>query len=427
LTATAHRNRPVRRRWFRVILAAALLLAGGFLAVEGWAAWEERSARAALADDRFDEAQRHADLALLVRRGSESINLLAARIARLRGSYTEAEEYLNRCGRPSEMTEQVQLEWLLLRCQRGDVDDLAPGLLALIDRGHAESSAILEALATVYMRQTRYLEALRCLDRWVECDPDSVRALEWRGWVSNQLDHRGQAISDYERVLELQPRRWVVRLRLAQILVDSSRHAEAVPHLERLYKEQPANPDVLVALASCRVTQSRTDEAGALLDSVLADDPDNFDALLQRGKLDLDNGNFDAAERWLRKALEQRPRDPDAHYSLYLSLQGQGNRHAEAQEALARWREERKTLDRLTRLLRTELEARPTDPNLAQEAGELLLQLGEDQRGVFWLHRALALDPRHASSHRVLIAYYERTNNPTKAAEHRRQLAALGQ
>ena len=56
-----------------------------------------------------------------------------------------------------------------------------------------------------------------------------------------------------------------------------------------------------------------------------------------------------------------------------------------------------------------------------------MLQLGEDQRGVFWLYRALALDPRHAASHRALIAYYERTNNPTKATEHRRQLAALGQ
>ena len=47
-------------------------------------------------------------------------------------------------------------------------------------------------------------------------------------------DHRGQAISDYQRALELQPIRWAVRLRLAEILVASARHPEAVPHLERL-------------------------------------------------------------------------------------------------------------------------------------------------------------------------------------------------
>jgi tetratricopeptide (TPR) repeat protein len=410
-----------------VLLSGLLLVTGGLLAVDGWAAWQEHRARTALAEERFDEAQDHIRRALWLRPERVSTNLLAARIARLRGASAEAEQYLDRCGRRNELTEQVQLEWLFLRCQRGEVDELAPGLLALVDRGHAESVAILEALAGVYMRQARYLEALRCLDRWVEHDPNSVRARDWRGWVSNQLDHRGQAISDYERALELQPGRSEVRLRLAQILVDSSRQAEAVPHLERLRQEQPDNPEVLVALARCRLVQSRPDEARTLLDSVLATHPDDFDALLQRGKMDLQDRKFADAERWLRKALKRTPQNAEARYSLYLSLQGQPGRQAEAREELARSRQDRQTRDRLTRLLRTELSARPNDPDLAAEAGKLLLQLGEDERGLFWLHRALALDPRHAASHRALLAYYERTRNATKATEHRQQLAALGQ
>src|SRR5262249_2080063 len=159
-------------------------------------------------------------------------------------------------------------------------------------------------------------EALPCLDRWAERDPNSVRALHWRGWVSNQLDHRGQAISDYERVLELQPGRWAVRLARAEILIDSSRPPGAVPPPERLRTGQPANPDVLVALARCRVVQFRTDEARALLDSVLAAHPDHFGALHQRGKLELEDRNCAAAERWLRKALERSPRDVEARYTL---------------------------------------------------------------------------------------------------------------
>jgi tetratricopeptide (TPR) repeat protein len=415
----------VRRRWFWMVLAGALLLVGVLLALEGWAAWEERAARLALAGEHFDLAQRHIDRALWVRQGWESTSLLAARIARFRGAYSEAERYLNRCDQGKDMSEPVQLEWLLLRCQRGDVDELAPGLLVLVDHNHPESSAILEAVAGVYMQQTRYLEALRCLDRWVERDPQSVRALDWRGWVSNQLDHRGQAISDYERALELQPGRSVVRLRLAQVLVASSRHAEAVPHLERLYEEQPNNAEVLVALARCRIVQSQMDEARTLLDRVLAGDPENFDALFQRGKLELECSNFAEAERWLRKALAHSPRDAEAHYTLYRSLQGQANREREAQEELAHWEADRRSGDRLTRLLRTELDARPRDPDLAAEAGQLLLQMGEDQRGLYWLNRALALDPRHAASHRALIAYYERTNQPAQADEHRQKLAAV--
>jgi len=38
-----------------------------------------------------------------------------------------------------------------------------------------------------------------------------------------------------------------------------------------------------------------------------------------------------------------------------------------------------------------------------------------------WLNRALSIDPRNDASRRALIAYYERTNNPAKAAEHRQK------
>lgn len=397
-------------------------MAGGFTAIEGWAIWEEHRARIALAEERFDEAQHHIHRALLIRPKQVSSNLLAARIARVRGNASEAEQYLNRCGLNNAMSESVQLEWLLLRCQLGDVDELAPGLLALVDHGHAESAAILETIAGVYMRQARYLEAIPYLDRWIEGDPSSARALDWRGWVSNQLDHRSQAISDYEQALKLQPGRSAVRLRLAQILVDSSRQIEAVPHLERLREEQPDNPEVLVALARCRVVQSEPDEARALLDAVLSTHPEDFDALLQRGKLDLQDRRFEEAERWLRKALQRMPQNAEARYSLCLSLQGQPGRQREAEEELEHSQRDRQMRDRLTRLLRTELNAHPKDPNLAREAGELLLQLGEEKRGLFWLHRALALDPRHAASHRALVGYYERTGNAPKAAEHRQKL-----
>jgi hypothetical protein len=57
--------------------------------------------------------------------------------------------------------------------------------------------------------------------------------------------------------------------------------------------------------------------------------------------------------------------------------------------------------------------------------GELFLQVGEDQRGLFWLQRALALDPANREAHRALTAYYERANNPAKAAEHRQKVGAL--
>lgn len=406
-----------------VATATGVLLAGGWLGCEGWASWHERSARQALAEEDFDGARHHVGLALRVRSGRESTNFLAARVERARGAYAEAEPYLLRCKELGGMTEPLQLEWALLRWERGDADELAPGLLAAADQNHPESAAILEALARVYMRQTRYHEALRALDSWIERVPDSARALDWRGWVSNQLDHRGQAIDDYTRALELRPGRSAVRLRLAQLLIESSRSPEALPLLERLHAEQPTDPDAAVGLAACYSVQLRTEDARKLLDDVLAAHPDHFAALRTRGNLERDDGRYADAERWLRKALELKPLDPQARYALHLALQAQPGRETEAEAERRRWEQDREVTARLTRLLRTELTGQTNNPDLAAEAGELLIRLGEDQRGLFWLNKALALDPRHAASHKVLAAYYERTNNPTAAAAHRQFFA----
>lgn len=417
---------PRRRRLWYGLLAGTVLLAGGLLAVDRWAAWQEALAAQELADDRMDEARRHIDRALWVRGRRTSTLILAARIRRLRGAYPEAEECLLRCSQLHGMNEPVQLEWLLLRCQQGEVDELSPNLFALVKRHHPEAPAILETLASVYMRQTRYLEALLCLNNWLELTPDSVRALDWRGWVGNQLDHRGQSIADYERLLELRPDRTDIRLRLAQILVDSQRHDEALPHLERLMTELPNDPDVPVLLARCRIMQSNTDEARELLEAVLKEHPNHFDALFQRGKLELTLGRRAEAEPWLRRAMHVKPQEPEVHYCLSQSLQDRPERQEECERELARWSEEGKKQKRLTQLLRKDLAAHPEDARLAHEAGELLLHAGEDKRGLYWLHRAVTLDPRHIPSHRALLAYYEKTDNATMADEERKQLAELG-
>jgi tetratricopeptide (TPR) repeat protein len=418
------KRRSLRFRLGCLLLMGSLLLAGGWAACEGWAAWQEHLAGQALADDRVDEARRHIDLALQVRRNHTSTLLLASRIRRLQGAYSDAEQYLFRCGQLDGMSEAVQLEWLLLRCQQGEVDELAPQLLALVKQQHPEAPAILETLAAVYIRQTRYQEALRCLNLWLERIPDSVRALSWHGWLADQLDHREQALDDYQRLVERQPERTDFRLRLAQVLIECTRYTEALPHLERLHRELPDDPEARVALAQCRAVQFKTDEARALLDAVLKDHPDHFDALLQRGDLELNIEQHPAeAEPWLRKALRVKPSDTEACYLLYQCLDQQPDRKPEAERARTRWLQVREIHGRLIHLLRHELPAHPKDAELACEAGRLLLQLNEEKQGLFWLYRALAIHPGHAPSRRALLAYYERTNRPEKAAEQRQLLS----
>jgi tetratricopeptide (TPR) repeat protein len=414
-----------RRRWVRWgFSAAALGLLAAWLGCEGWALWHERAARRAVADEDFDGARAHVDRALRVHGGRAGTHLLAARIERYRGDFASAERHLVRCKEAGGVTEALQLEWMLLRCERGDVDALAPAMLEAVARDDPASADILEALARVYLTQTRYYDGLDVLNKWLARVPDSPRALDWRGWVHNQLDHRGEAIDDYQRALELRPGRASVRLRLAQILIESSRHSEALPHLERLWAEGEKAPDAAVALAACRLVQGRLEDARQLLEAVLAAHPDHFGALRQLGNLEREAGRYAESERLLRRALDRRPLDPVARYSLFLTLQAQPERRAEAEQERQRWERDRQVTLRATELIRAGLRTRPNDPDLAAEAGELLLRLGEDHRGLFWLNRALSVDPAHAAAHRALAAYYERTNDPARAERHRRFVPA---
>jgi tetratricopeptide (TPR) repeat protein len=402
--------------------ATGIFVAGWWYGYQEWSSWHERSALQAFDVEDYDGAHRHIELALRVHSDRVSTNFLAARIERSRRAYAEAEKHLVHCKELGGMTPQLQMEWLLLRCEKGYVNELAPELLAAVNQNHPESAAILEAMALVYMRQTRYPEALAALNQWIERVPDSARALDWRGWVCNQMDRRGQAIDDYTRALELQPGRSVVRLRLAQLLIESSRHAEALPLLEQLRIAQPSDPDVLAGLAACRIVQLRRDEARKLLEEVLAAHPDNFTAILLFGNLEREDGRYIDAERRLRRALELKPLDPTARYSLHLTLLAQPDRQKEAEEERVRWEQDREATARVTRLLRGELVERPNDPNLAAEAGEILLRQGEYQRALFWFNRALQIDPQHTRSHKALAAYYEKTNDPERTEMHRRKL-----
>jgi hypothetical protein len=148
-----------RRRWYWLLAGGFLLLAGGWAAAEGWASWQERLAAQALADDRMEVARHHIESALLIHGRRVSTLLLAARIRRLRGGHSEAEQYLLHAGQLDGMSEPVQMEWTLLRCQQDGVDELGPKLLTLARKQHPQAPAILETLASVYLRQMRYLES----------------------------------------------------------------------------------------------------------------------------------------------------------------------------------------------------------------------------------------------------------------------------
>jgi Tfp pilus assembly protein PilF len=410
-----------RRPWSSAVVAVLLLAAAAFGGAVAWSDYQFRAAGRALRGGEFAEALAHARLGLRVRPGSAEGHLLAARAERQGGNYAGAERELQECVRLQKgATEATQLEWLLLRAQRGEVDEVGPGLWYCVEHDHPDTGPILEALSRAYMHQYRLGAALACLDRWLESEPDCARALDWRGWVHERLEQQEAARQDYRRALELEPGRSEVRFRLAAMLLDDNKPAEAAPHLERLRRELPGRTEVLTSLAHCRAMLGDFAEARRLTDEVLATHPNDAEALLERGRLDLEEGRAADAEVALRRAVEVSPYRFPIRFALWQSLQRQPGREREAAEAKASHDALRADLERLAALLKAEGTKSREDPERMAEVGALLLRTGEERLGLDWLGGALRLDPQSAPAHDALAAYYEKKGEADKAEEHRR-------
>jgi tetratricopeptide (TPR) repeat protein len=397
------------------LVLALLALAGTYAyALRQWAA-----ARAAVKAGRLEEAQSSLNLCLWVWPRSVPVHLLAARAARLRGDFAEAEAHLNRCLKLQHgATEAIQLEFLLMRVQRGEEDEVAPELISqYVANNSPETPLILETLARAYIFYLRYGQAFTCLSQWVAVAPDSAEPLRWRGWVLERLnDHEG-AMKDYQRALELDPDLVPVRLRLAEMFLEKANAPKALPHLEWLNRQFPGRPDVLARLGACRSLQGESAEARRLLEAAVEQLPNDPVALLHLAKLELETNHPARAEQWLRRALKVDPTDTEVEFMLAASLQAQG-RWEEARAVQEQHRKDTAMLKRVAKVLQNDAEGLNTDADAQSELGALFLRTNP-RVGLYWLHRALERDPHHQPTHQALATYYEGKGDLEKAAAHR--------
>jgi tetratricopeptide (TPR) repeat protein len=408
--------------WWKIGIGVAFLGIAVALAVGApwWYRYHLGEAEKAANEGRYDQGLSHVERCAALWTRSPRLCRVAARIQRRRGDFLEAQAWLERCkSLPDGVTDSTQLEWILLRAERDDVNEVADGLWKSVQAGHSESPRILEALAAAYMRQARYLPARNCLDRWLEIEPDAVLALDWRSWLHDRLDVRDLATADCRRALEIDPDRTAIRLRLAQFLVDGHYYSEAMPHFQKVRDREADNLEAPVGLGICSFKQGHAAKARQYLNDVLAMDPNHPNALLARAKLELEDNKPAEAEKYFRRLLAIRPHDMEALYHLAQSLRQQSGREKEEKKIRSLWEKTKAEGERLINLLRKK-DADLADPALRSEIGRLFLNRGEDRLGLLWLYRALELNESHQPTHEALAAYYEKVKNEEKAAEHRR-------
>jgi tetratricopeptide (TPR) repeat protein len=415
-----------RRRRLRVLFPVLLLLGATLGGVHGWAAWNARAAREAFADRRYDDARSHLQHCLWAWPGSLPIRLLAARIERLDSRFDRAEQYLRECKNlAGETTVDIQVEEHLLWAQQGAADRVFPFLWRQVEAGNPDAPAILETLALVFMQGTRFRPALLVLDRWVQLQPDTVRALDWRSLARLRTQQLPLAAADCEAVLRLESAHLHARLRLCDILLDTRQFTLAEGHLEYLRDHYPECVEGLVGLARCRIDSGRFVEGRLLLEQALAEHPGNGRALECRGELELEAGAAREAEPWLRQALAKAPADLQVLNLLHRCLMQLPGRDSESAEVFERYQSLRGVYERAAYLLAQEIDGTNPRSDVAAELAELLLQLDASAQALHWLQVALDANPHSFKVHRAAVAYYEKVNQPAKVAEHRQILQGL--
>jgi len=417
-------SRFLRGLWRpRYAVSACLLLVllgvGGF--VGGRALQYRRhlaAARAAFDDQDCDEARPHVAACLRLCPDSAEAHLVAARGLRRAGFYDEAAEHLDQCQRLGGATSDVVLEWAMLHAQQGELPDHEMFLMAKVRDGAPESGLILEALAAGSIHVYRLGPALHYLDELLAREPDNALGLIWRGWLYETQGRDLDALESYRAAVRARPRQPEARLHLARLDLKRDELAEAEEHLEYLHRRGYKTMEVLAALGRCRRQQGDLPGARALLDEVLAASADDADALKERGRVALDEGDAERAERLLRRAVELVPQDRVALYHLSKALTQLGNvREADEYAArLAKVEAEMKLLEDLYKKMSTV----PADPKLRCEAGMICLRNGQDREALRWLSGAVQLDPTYAPAHEGLAEYYDRADQPALAAQHRR-------
>jgi tetratricopeptide (TPR) repeat protein len=404
----------LRRRPGRALLGAATLALFATAVILFWphgrAFYHAHAAQRAAERWDFDEARSHLAVCLRTWPDSPAMHFQAARVARRAGQLQEAQEHLSRTQALEGPSLRTEREWALLRVERGEVSAVEDYLKSTVGPEDPDAPLVLEALARGYLMNDRLTDVLEATGRWLEIRPGNTHALFWRGLAWDRLGNGTEALAAYREAVEADSNNDEARLHLAEMLLTQTRNPEeALGHFEQVRGRRPADVNAAFGVARCQVVLGHNEAAKTQLDALLADHPHFGRASAERGRLALDSGDAEGAEKWLRRAFVLTPDDRAALYNLIRALR-ELNKTDEANQ----FEPQLKQLDADLRRLREIITAVTKDPRdlaLRTEAAKICLRHGRKDEGRRWLATVLRIDPSYAPA----LDLVERTGSAAPA------------
>lgn len=403
----------------RVYLLVGLLLA---LAVMAWYVGAPGKllnsfARASLAEFDIERADAWLQFSASYFPSDSDRELLLARIARKKSDYSSMDKHLAKAKVLGASVASVQMEEAMAAAQAGALELVEVQLFQWMQRGLGEIDELSDAYANGLAANSRFEPLNQVLDAWQRDFPADPRPDYRRGRIQEYFQLWEQAEEAYKQSLSRNSRYTPSRFRLGRVLMLQRRMEEARDQF-LLCCESTRPEAAKTSLAICYRALGEAERARGLFEDVLlsshteiemsysalGETPEYFEAASNLGDLESEAGNYGAAEKWLRVALDKNQRDLQTRYSLAVTLRELG-RMEEAQTEFDRVTESRKALEQVNPL-RNQIAENPTDPAFRVQLGELLMKYESERSGRFWINSAFSFDPHYKPAHEALARYY---------------------
>ena len=169
-------------------------------------------------------------------------------------------------------------------------------------------------------------KALGLLDQVIGEDPGIMEARQVRANIYLQLDRAEEAAEECKEALEIDPEYSAAVFTLAQAYKKLKKYDEAIAGFERAIDLDPRDPKPHVNVGEVYLDTKDLDKAIVHFEAAISIDPEHSSmAYNLLGAALLEKKNLERSEEALLKALDLRPRIPDAHYNLGLLYEEKGD------------------------------------------------------------------------------------------------------
>ena len=308
--------------------------------------------------------------------------------------------------------------------QAGNFKKAEPLLKKALER-EPGAVEVVEALARGYLEIDDAMNAESSLNRWIELRPDDLAPRKLRFEFLRSAKRSAEAYADGRKVLALEPSNSQLRRNLMAIAFNAGNFADADDLCDVCIREFPGDLDLLLWKANILRARGDSPGAAAILDPLVTRTPPPpgtlfTRALFLRAVIHEEADQPDKAVPLLREVVrldKTRQRTAGMRLAVVLERTGQVE---EAKKVLA---EVRRLQDVLT--IEEAVAQQPDNLELRVRQGELMLASGYHADGVKMLMSVFDYDRGYRPAHRALAAYFEKSGQPERAAQHRRAAGDL--